>query len=87
MKGRPAPMGGEPPSPLGGDIYRVSYVTKRGQTHSELFRQRAAALSLAAWVLDEGGIPRVHRTRIESWQEVPACPFCAMALALHDHGQ
>jgi hypothetical protein len=87
VKGRPAPGSGEPPTPLGGDLYRVSYVTKRGITHSKLFHQRTAADRFAAWVLDEGGTARMHRTRIETWQELPACSLCAMGLALHDHGQ
>jgi hypothetical protein len=87
MRGAPPPGRGEPPSPQGGYVYRVSYVTRRGMTHSEQFHQRTAASKFAAWVLDEGGTARMHRTRIATWQELPACSLCAVGLALHDHGQ
>jgi hypothetical protein len=60
---RPAP-GRYPTAPVGGWLYRVAYVTTRGETYSRLFRQQQPALDYAAGIVKKGGNPRVDRIRL-----------------------
>jgi hypothetical protein len=70
MRGGPSPSWGVPPDPVGGWLHRVAYVQANGVTHSRFFRQETAARRFAARVLEEGGEPRHHKTRLDRWTEV-----------------
>jgi hypothetical protein len=85
VKGAPAPGRGEPPSPLGRYVYRVSYVTNDGMTYSKLFQQEPAAYIFAKRVRSEGGQPRFHRARVDRWSELPTCALCEVGFMEHGH--
>jgi hypothetical protein len=85
VKGGPTPGESTPPAPLAGWLFRVAYVSQRGETYSKLYRQQAAAERFARKVLDNGGQARLHRTRLERWEEVPACYACANQAPGHQH--
>jgi hypothetical protein len=85
VKGGPTPSHGTPPAPLSGWLFRVAYVSQRGETFSKLFRQQAAAERFARKVLDNGGDARLHCTRLGQWDELPACYACAHRAPGHQH--
>lgn len=85
MKGGPTPADGMPPAPLGGWLFRVAYISQRGETFSKLYRQQAAAERFARKVLDHGGTARLHRVQIDGWQELPSCHACAASAPGHKH--
>ena len=85
MRGGPTPGAGLPPDPLGGELWRVSYRTQRGETASRLFRHRAAARRFAAGVLDHGGDVRLHSTRLAGWREEHPCVLCEIGSKGHNH--
>ncbi len=62
---RPA-QGCYPVRPAGGWLYRVAYVTTRGETYSRLFRQQQPAFNFAATIVERGGNPRVDRIRLDA---------------------
>ena len=76
MKGGPTPGEGRTPDPLGGDIYRVSYRSVRGETFSRLFRQAIAAERFAINALHWGADVRVHYATVSRWRELPVCRYC-----------
>jgi hypothetical protein len=85
VKGGPSPARGLPPDPLGGWLFRVAYTTARGETFTRLYRQQGAAERFAKKVLDHGGDPRLHRTRLDGWHELPTCALCEVGFIGHDH--
>ena len=85
MKGGPTPSDGKAPAPLAGWLFRVAYVSQRGETFSKLYRQQAAAERFCRKVLDNGGQPRLHRVQLAGWQELPPCRPCAARVPAHQH--
>jgi hypothetical protein len=85
MRGGPTPGEGAPPAPLSGWLFRVAYVSQRGETFSKLYRQQAAAERFARKVLDHGGEARLHRVRLGTWDELPACYLCHNRAPAHQH--
>lgn len=85
MKSGPTPSYGTPPAPLSAWLFRVAYVSRRGETFSKLYRQQAAAERFARKVLDNGGRPRLHRVRLDGWQELPPCYLCHNRAPAHQH--
>lgn len=85
MKGGPTPGPSTPPEPRAGWLFRVAYVTQRGETFAKLYRHKDAAEKFARKVLDNGGEARLHRVRLDEWEELPACGACARELPEHEH--
>jgi hypothetical protein len=72
VSAQPAPGVGWPVRPVGGYLYRVAYVTRRGMTFSRLFRQEQAARNFAASVYERDGNPRIDRIllRTSDWDHL-----------------